>query len=103
MNRIRKNDTVMVISGKDKGKQGSVLALSFKKNKVLVKDVCMMTHHVKPRKQGDVGGIKRQEGLISLSNVMPVCTACKKPCRVNVVTVDNGRRARTCNLCKEIF
>jgi large subunit ribosomal protein L24 len=103
MNRIKKNDTVMVISGKDKGKQGSVLALSFKNNKVLVKGVCMMTHHVKPRKQGEVGGIKKQEGLINLSNVMPICSACKKPCRVNVIAVDGGKRARACNICKEIF
>lgn len=103
MNRVKKNDTVMVINGKDKGKQGEVLGLSFKKNKVLVKGVGIVTRHQKARKQGDVAGIKKQESFINLSNVMPVCTACKKPSRVGVTTVEGGKRARTCSRCKEIF
>ena len=62
--RIKKNDTVMVISGKNKGKTGVVIDVLVKKNKVLVKDIGMVAKHTKARKQGDVAGIKRKESYI---------------------------------------
>lgn len=101
--RIKKNDLVRVITGKDKNKEGSVIRVLPKKGKVLVKDVAIVTRHVKPRKAGEQGGIRKEEGYIRLSKVMPVCTACKKAVRVNTKLLESGKRARTCNRCKEIF
>ena len=103
MARIKKNDTVLVLSGKDRGKQGAVIAILPKKDKVMVKDVALVTKHVKARKAGEVAGIKKQESFIDLSNVMPICGTCKKPCRVNAKMLESGKKARICGRCKEIF
>lgn len=101
--RIRKNDTVVVLSGKDKDKQGTVIQISPKRGKLVVKGIALLTRHVKARKQGEVSGIKKQEGYIDLSNVMPVCALCQKPCRVGSKLLENGTRVRTCKRCKEVF
>ena len=101
--RVRKDDTVMVLSGKDKGKQGSVIAILPKKGKVMVKDVAVMTKHVKARKAGEIAGIRKEESFIDLSNVMPVCSSCKKACRVNSKSLDSGKKVRMCNRCEETF
>lgn len=101
--RIKKNDTVMVISGKDKGKHGQVLEVLPAKDKVLVKGIGIITRHVKARRQGDIAGIKKEESYIQLPKVMPVCSSCKKPCRVNVKALDNNKSARVCNRCKAVF
>ncbi len=101
--RIKKNDTVIVLTGKDKGKQGEVVAISRKKDKVLVKGIAVITRHAKARKTGEVAGIRKEESFINFSNIMPICTACKKPSRVNTKIIDAKKRARICNRCKEIF
>lgn len=101
--RVRKNDTVVVRTGKDQGKKGTVIAFSLKEGLVLVKGIAIATKHVKARKQGEAGGIKKEESFINLSNVMPVCSACKVPCRVNVKMLESGKRTRICNKCEEIF
>lgn len=101
--RIKKNDLVRVITGKDKNKEGSVIQVLPKKGTVLVKDVAVVTRHVKPRKAGEQGGIRKEESYIRLSKVMPVCTACKKATRVNAKQLEGGKKARMCNRCKEIF
>jgi large subunit ribosomal protein L24 len=102
--RVKKGDTVVVLSGKDKGKRGSVITVAPDKDKVLVKDIAMVTRHVKARKQGEVAGIKKRESYIPLSRVMPICKACHKPCRINVtVSQETGKNVRLCNKCKEIF
>jgi len=103
MARVKTNDTVIILSGKDKGKKGAVIALSLKDNKVMVKGVAIATRHVKARKQGESSAIKKEETFIALSNVMPVCGACKSPCRVNSKALENGQKSRMCNNCKEIF
>jgi large subunit ribosomal protein L24 len=101
--RIKKNDNVIVISGKDKGKKGLVIDLSPKNGQVLVKGIAVATRHMKARKQGEMSGIRKEESFIDLSNVMPVCGACDKPCRTNGKVLDSGNRTRICNNCKEIF
>jgi large subunit ribosomal protein L24 len=101
--RIKKNDTVVVLSGKDKNKQGTVIEILPKKGKVMVKGVALITKHYKARKQGEVSGIKKQEAYVGLSQVMPVCSACKKACRVVTQSLDNGSRVRACNRCKNIL
>lgn len=101
--RIRKKDTVEVLSGKDKGKQGTVIAILPKKGKVMIKDIGMVTRHAKARKQGEVSSIKKKEGFLSLSKIMPICSACKKKCRVNSKLLEDNKRVRVCNTCKEVF
>ena len=101
--RIKKNDTVHVSSGKNKGKEGKVIALLPKKGKVMIKGVAVATHHIKPRKAGESGGIRKEERFIDISCVMPVCSSCKKPARVNAKQLDTGMMVRVCNRCKEIF
>ena len=101
--RIKKNDTVIVLSGKDRDKKGTVIEVLPKKNKVLVKGVKVVTRHTKARKQGEVAGIKKEETYVNASILMPVCASCKQACRVNAKLVDNGTRVRVCNRCEEIF
>ncbi len=103
MLRIKKNDTVKVISGKHKGKEGQVIELSPKKEKIRVKGVAIVTRHLKPRQQGQPGTIKKEESFILLCKVMPVCPACKKPCRVGVKELADGSRARVCKRCQETW
>ncbi len=100
MERVKKNDMVQVIAGKDAGKQGPVIDIFPKNDKVIVKGVGVVARHAKARKQGETSGIKREERPILLSKVMPVCPACKKPCRVNVQVLDDGKKIRVCNRCK---
>jgi len=102
MMHIKKNDKVKVIAGKDKGKEGTVVQVLPETEKVLVKGIGIMTRHAKAKRQGDVAGIRKEEALINTSNVMPICTACKLPTRINVKVLDN-KRARLCNRCKEII
>jgi large subunit ribosomal protein L24 len=101
--RIKKNDRVRVLSGRDKGKEGVVIEINPKTEKVLVEGVALATRHVKPRRAGERGGIKKEESFIPVSNVMPVCAACKKPSRVNSKLLETGKKMRICNRCAEIF
>ena len=101
--RVKKNDTVFVLWGRDKGKTGSVIQVKPKKKKILVKDVAFVTRHVKPRRAGEQGGIKKEESFIDEGKVMPVCTACKKPTRIRSKVLETGKRSRVCVRCKEIF
>ena len=103
ISRVKNNDTIVVLSGKDKEKQGEVIAISKKKGKVLIKGIALVTRHVKARKAGEFAGIRKEESFINLSNVIPICTSCKKPCRINSKLLDTGKRVRICNRCKEIF
>ncbi len=103
LSRIKKDDLVLVTTGKDKGKQGQVISVDRKKDKVLVKGISIVTRHVKPRRQGEKGGIVKEEGYIALSNVMPICPSCKKACRVQVKLTEGDNKARSCHRCKESF
>lgn len=103
MMRIKKTDKVMVVTGKDRGKTSDVIAILPKKGKIKIKDVAVVTRHTKARKQGDISGIKKEEGYICLSKVMPICPSCKKPCRVGAKMLKDGKRARICGKCKEVM
>ena len=95
---VKKGDTVIVLSGKDKGKQGKVLEVSPKEGKVIVDHVNMMTKHVKPRKMGDPGGIVKAEGAMYASKVMLVCPKCGKATR-HAVKLADGKKVRVCKKC----
>ncbi len=103
MMHIKKNDQVKIIAGKDKGKEGTIIEVLPGNEKVLIKGIGLMTLHKKARRQGEVAGIKKEESYINVSNVMPICTACKLPARINVKVLENDKRARLCNRCKEII
>ena len=101
MVRIKKNDLVQIMTGKDKGKRGTVLEVCPTSGKVKVHGLALQIHHVKARKAGDVSGIKKIESFIDASNIMPVCPSTDKPCRVNVKLLDNGVRQRVSNRSRE--
>lgn len=104
MARIKKNDQVLILSGKDKGKRGTVLQVVPDEDKVMVQGIGIVVRHVKPRKQGDIAGIKKEESLIAASKVMPICSSCNKPCRVKAKNTDSGaKKARACHRCLAIL
>lgn len=98
---VKTGDTVVVLSGKDKGKQGAVLAVSPKEGKVIVEKVNMVSKHVKPRRMGEPGGIIQAEGAMYTSKVQVVCPRCKKPTRVAHKLYEDGKKARICKKCGE--
>ncbi|MBU5485043.1 50S ribosomal protein L24 [Clostridium sp. MSJ-11] len=100
---VRKKDTVMVISGKDKGKIGEVLSVFPKNGKVLVKDVNVVTKHQKPNRENMQGGIIHKEAPIFSSKVMLYCTKCKSVTRISHKLLDDGTKVRVCKKCGETF
>ncbi len=95
---IRKDDKVVVISGKDKGKEGKVLIANPKAGKLVVEGVNVATKHQKPRKQGEEGGIIKVETPIYACKVMVICPKCGKPTRV-AHKLDAGKNVRVCKKC----
>ena len=100
---VKKGDRVVVITGKDKGKKGKVLASFPNDNRVIVEGANMVTKHKKADKNMQQAGILHQEGRIDVSNVMLFCEKCKKGARANVKVLDNGKKVRTCVNCGEVF
>ena len=96
---VKSGDTVQIISGRDKGLQGKVLQVSPKEGKVIIEGRNMVTKHVKPRRQGEQGGIVKAESAMYASKVMPVCGKCQKPTRVGHKFDKNGKKARVCKHC----
>lgn len=94
MLRIRKNDTVQVMTGKDKGKRGTVVDIDVSKNLIKVTGVGMVTKHYKARRQGEQSGLKKMETFINISNVMFVSPVDSKPTRVGFSKENNGEKVR---------
>ena len=95
---IKTGDTVIVLSGDDKGVKGKVIATSPKEGKVIVEKVNMIHKHVKPRRQGETGGIVDAEGAIYSDKVALYCSKCDKGVRVHNKVVD-GKKVRVCAKC----
>ena len=95
---VKKGDTVVVLSGKDRGKQGKVLGTVPADGKVVVEGINMVTCHVKPRKQGETGGIVKREAAIAACKVQVVCPKCSKATRV-AHKIENGKKTRVCKHC----
>jgi len=95
---VKKDDTVVVISGKDKGKKGKILKSDPDAGRVVVENVNMITRHTKPRRQGEQGGRIKKEGTIDASNVMLFCKHCDKPSRTGV-RFDGKKKIRVCKKC----
>ena len=98
---IKKDDVVVVLSGKDKGKQGKVLEVMPKERKVVVEKINMVSRHTKPRRQGETGGIIEREGALRACKVMRVCPKCDKPTRVAHKITENGTKLTVCKHCGE--
>ena len=100
---IKTGDTVMILSGKDRGQKGKVLEVSPKEGKVIIEGRNIMTKHVKARKPGDPAGIVKAEGAMDASKVVCVCPKCGKPTRVGTKKYEDGKKDRICKKCGEIF
>jgi large subunit ribosomal protein L24 len=103
MLKIKKNDTIQVIKGKDKGKKGRVLEVLHKDSKALVEGVNMFKKHKRRTQQDQKGGIISIEKPLPLANVMLVCKGCSRPVRVGFSVLKDGTKARICKACKEVI
>lgn len=100
---IKRDDKVVVISGKDKGKTGKVLITEPKTGRVIVEKVNMVTKHEKPKGQGKPGGIMHQEAPLYASKVMLVCEKCGKATRLGFKMLEDGSKVRVCKKCGDTF
>lgn len=98
---VRTGDTVVIISGDDKGKTGKVLEVSPAEGKIIVEGVNMITKHVKPRREGEEGGRIQAEGAFYASKAMIVCPKCGKGVRVGHKILEDGSKVRVCKKCGE--
>jgi len=102
---VKKGDTVVVISGKDKGKKGKIMVAQPDDERVIVQGTAMVPRHVKPRKQGQPGGRIEKEGPIHASNVMLVCPKCDKPTRIahklKEVEISGEKKQKSVRVCKK--
>ena len=98
---VKTGDTVVVISGSEKGKKGKVMAVSPKEGKVIVEKVNLVKKHVKPRRMGEQGGIVEAEGAMYASKVQIVCPRCGKATRIAHKILEDGTKDRICKKCGE--
>ena len=101
--RIKKNDTVFITTGKEKGKSGRVLSFSSSKDRVLVEKINIVKKHMKPTRKYTKGGIIEREAPIHVSNVMLVCPKCNKPTRIRTTLLQDDRKVRMCRKCNEVM
>ncbi len=96
--KIKKGDTVEILSGNDKGKKGEVMAVIPKSEKIVVKGVNVRKKHVKPKKQGEEGGIISSECAINSSKANVICPKCNKATKVGYI-VEKNEKVRVCKKC----
>lgn len=99
--KIRKDDKVIVIAGKEKGKIGAVLKLNSEKGRIIVEKVNMVKRHTRPSMQTGQGGIIEKEAPLQISNVMIVCNKCTEPTRIGKRRLEDGSKVRVCKKCGE--
>ena len=101
--KIRKNDTVLVTTGKDKGKKGKVRFAFPKDNHVIVEGANFIKKHSKAKGQVKQAGIIELEAPLSVANVALICNKCSKPARIGYRSLEDGRKVRFCRICKEVI
>ena len=101
--RIKKDDKVKVITGKDKGKIGKILKVVRKKDRVLVENINIVKRHSKPTAKQKQGGIVEIESPVHWSNLMLMCNKCLKPVRIKMQHLDDGKKVRICRKCGELI
>jgi large subunit ribosomal protein L24 len=100
---IRKNDNVLVIAGRDRGKRGRVLQVLPEKNRLVVEGVNLIKRHTRPNPQRQIkGGIVEREASLHASNVQLVCPECSAPTRIGRQILGDGRKVRICRKCKGV-
>ena len=97
--RLKAGDKVKILSGKDKGKEGKILAISRKEGKVIVEGVNVVAKHVKPRRAGQEGGIVKTESALYACKVQLICSHCEKPTRIAHKIFEDGKKKRSCKKC----
>ena len=105
MNKIhvKTGDMVMITTGRDRGNKGKVMQVSPDERKVIVEGQNIVTKHVKPRRQGEPGGLVKAEAPLYSSKVMPICPKCDKPTRVGHAVNKDGKKTRVCKKCGAEF
>ncbi|MBI2857415.1 MAG: 50S ribosomal protein L24 [Chloroflexi bacterium] len=101
--KIRKNDTVLVIAGKDRGKKAKVRFAYPRSETLIVEGVNMTKRHSRAVKGARQAGIIEREAPVHVAKVMMVCSKCNQPTRVGVRILDDGKRTRVCRVCKEVI
>lgn len=101
--RIKKDDTVFITTGKEKGKNGRVLSVSLAKDRVLIEKINVVKKHMKPTRKYTQGGIIEKEAAVHASNVMLVCPKCNKPTRIRSMFLQDKRKVRMCKKCNEVI
>jgi large subunit ribosomal protein L24 len=101
--KVRKNDTVMVIVGRDRGKTGKVLRVLPVRGRVIVERLNMVKRHTKPRGAASPGGIVEKEAPLDISNVMVLCDRCDAPVRIGFKLAADGSRSRVCRRCGDVL
>ena len=100
---LRRNDNVVVTTGKDRGKSGRVLRVVADKNRLVVEGVNIIKRHTKPNPQRNIkGGIVEREAAVHVSNVQLVCPECGKPTRIGKKILEDGRKVRICRKCEGV-
>jgi large subunit ribosomal protein L24 len=100
---FKKGDSVLVISGDDKGKKGKIVSIFPKKMQAIVESVNFLKKHTKPTQKVPQGGVIKQEGALHISNIKLICNKCNKPTTVKREKIKEGKRVRVCKKCKEII
>jgi large subunit ribosomal protein L24 len=103
VHRLRKDDSVIVIAGKERGKTGKVLRVLSESNRVIIERMNLVKRHTKPRGVQQQGGIVEKEASVHASNVQPLCARCNKPARVGRRRLDDGRSVRVCRRCSDLL
>lgn len=101
--RVRKNDTVMILAGKDRGKRGRIRKALPDKESVVVEGLNMIKRHSRTRRSARQAGIIELESPIHISNVQLICNKCGEPTRVGVQVLEDGRKVRVCRSCGEVI
>jgi large subunit ribosomal protein L24 len=101
--KVRKNDTVMVIAGRDRGKTGKVLRVIPARARVIVERLNMVKRHSKPRGAASPGGIVEREAPMDISNVMVLCDRCNAPVRVGIKSAADASKSRVCRRCGDVL
>ena len=101
--QVKKNDIVMVIAGKGRGKTGKVLQVIPKNNTVIVEKINIIKRHTRPNSNNPQGGIIEKEGNVHISNLLVLCNRCNRGVRVGKKILDNGEKVRYCKKCNEVL
>lgn len=99
--RIKKDDKVKVLTGKDSGKIGKVLKIVKKTNRAVVENINVVKRHQKPTQKSPQGGIVEKPMPVNISNLMIMCNSCVKPTRIGIRELENGKRVRICKKCNQ--